>query len=420
MPSGSTTQTLTPVPHAPAAAPAFAVALVALALAAFVAPARADVTFANSDSVYLVGEFVDPVCLFQHNMHGLSAKQCAMVRGRVEQGMGFLDIRRRQFFTVVGQNHWQDPRAGFLDALGETLAIKARVWSRDGANAIVVNGVYPMDRQPPVRFAWWPWHLEWSVPLGCALLALFYSLAVTRWRAALGGDAPFEPWRALSFGASLVVALGSLSGPLHDLSDQYLFSTHMIQHLLLAQVFPPLFLLGLPRWLARWLTTRPWAKGAWRWASAVPVGFALYTLVFTVWHVPALYDLMMRAHPFHIAMHLMVMATAVLMWWPVAGGSAVEKPLSAPAQIFYLAVIGIPMMPVAALITFATQPLYEWYALAPRVFADLSAVDDQRLGGLIMWVPGTIYWVIPITVIYFRHAERETRSDDPLAIPSTP
>jgi putative membrane protein len=183
-------------------------------------------------------------------------------------------------------------------------------------------------------------------------------------------------------------------------------------------VFPPLFLLGLPRWLAGRLTMWPPVRGPWRFASSVPIGFVIYTLVFTLWHVPALYDLMMRVHGFHIAMHLMVMASAVLMWWPVAGGAAVEKPLSPPAQIFYLAVIGIPMMPIAALITFAEHPLYDWYALAPRVFATLSALEDQRLGGLIMWVPGTLFWLLPITVIYFRYAGSGERSDDTLVIPT--
>ena len=395
----------------------------AFALAAVLAftvatSARADVTFANSDSVYLVGEFVDPVCLFQHNMHGASAKQCAMVRGRVEQGMGFLDIRRRQFFTVVGQNHWQDPRAGFLDALGETLVIKARVWNRDGAAAIMVNSVYPLESQPLAAYAWWPWRFEWSVVAGCAILALLYLLALTRWRTALGGSGRFERGRAALFLAGLAVVLVALNGPLHDLSDAYLFSTHMIQHLLLSQVFPPLFLLGLPRWLARRVTAWPPIRRPWRFLSGIPIGFAIYTLVFTLWHVPALYDLMMRVHGFHIAMHLMVMASAILMWWPVAGGAAVEKPLGAPAQILYLAVIGIPMMPIAALITFATSPHYEWYALAPRAIASLSALEDQRLGGLIMWVPGTLFWVLPITVIYFRYAGSGSRPNDTLVIPT--
>ena len=392
----------------------------ALALGLAFSPAHAGPGDANADSIYLVGEFVDPVCLFQHGMQGATAKQCAMVNGRIEQGMGFVDVRRRTFYTVVGQNHWEDPRRGFLDALGETLAIRARVWRRDGAAAIVVNAVYPVDRQPAAIYRWWPWHFEWSVVLGCALLAGLHLFALTRGRARLaalsGGGAAahrIDYRRIALFLGGLAVVLIALDGPLHDLSDLYLFSTHMLQHLLLALIFPPLFILGLPPWLVRALTRPRPVEVAWRALSRVPAGFVLYTVVFTLWHVPVLYDLMMRQHGFHIAMHLMVMGTAVLMWWPIVG-EAVEKPLSAGAQILYLFVLSIPMLPVAAMITLADHPLYVWYALAPRVLP-LSALEDQRLGGLVMWVPGTLFWWIIMSVVYFRKLAPESRADDSLA-----
>jgi putative membrane protein len=392
-------------------------AILALAMAALaLAPrtAGADVTDANADSVYLVGEFVDPVCLFQHNMHGAMAKQCALVSGRIEQGMGFLDVRRHKFYTVVGQHHWDDPRQGFLDALGETLAIRARVWKNDGAAAIVVNAVYPLDRQPPATYTWWPWRFEWSVLLGCALLGALYLLALTRWRRALGGSGPFERGRAAVFFLGLLIVIVSLNGPLHDLSDLYLFTTHMVQHLLLALIFPPLFLLGLPPWLARALSANRLVKPWWTRVAAVPVGFVLYTIVFSLWHSPALYDLMMRQHPIHIAMHLMVMATAVLMWWPLVGADAVERRMSPGAQILYMFVLSIPMLPVAAMITLAEKPLYIWYALAPRV-VPLTALEDQRLGGLIMWVPGTLFWWGMMSVVFFRKLARDSRPDETLA-----
>jgi putative membrane protein len=148
-------------------------------------------------------------------------------------------------------------------------------------------------------------------------------------------------------------------------------------------------------------------RAVWSVLAGVPAGFILYTVVFSIWHVPPLYNLMMRDHGFHILMHLVVMATAVMMWWPVAGGDAVEKPLSPPGQMLYLFLLGTPMMGVAAMITF------DWYALAPR-FMGMSSVDDQRLGGLIMWVPGGLFYWAVMSVVFFRWAARESRSDDPL------
>jgi putative membrane protein len=149
--------------------------------------------------------------------------------------------------------------------------------------------------------------------------------------------------------------------------------------------------------------------------ARVPVGFALYTAVLSLWHFPIFYEWMMRDHNVHIVMHLMLMGTALLMWWPVVGAEAAEHPLSPPGQMLYLFLLGTPMMAVAALITFADQPLYSWYALAPR-FMGMSALDDQRLGGLIMWVPGGLFYWGAMSVVYFRWAARESRSDDPLLL----
>ena len=79
---------------------------------------------------------------------------------------------------------------------------------------------------------------------------------------------PGDLGRAITFASSLIVIVVSLNGPLHDLSDRYLFSTHMIQHLLLAQVFPLLFILGIPTWLWRWLLGGRAVHAGWSWLAA--------------------------------------------------------------------------------------------------------------------------------------------------------
>jgi putative membrane protein len=342
-------------------------------------------------------------------MTGVAQRTCAMVRGRTEQGMYFLDVRTRKLYTVIGQTHWEDPRQGFLDALGDTFAIRAKVWRYGSDAALAVTDVWPWRSQPEPVYRWWPWHWEWSVLLGCSLWAAGWMFVMTRVRRRLGrpwrrGDA----WRGVVFGLGLAIVVLSLNGPIHDLSDRYLFSAHMVQHLLLAEAFPLLVILGVPGWAWRWVLGAPAVRTVWNALSRVPVGFCLYTIVFSIWHVPILYDLMMRQHSFHIVMHLMVMGTALLMWWPVAGGEAVERPLAPPATMLYLFLLGIPMMAVAAMITFAGQPLYTWYALAPR-FWGFSPVEDQRLGGLIMWVPGGLFnWVI-MSIVFFQWSARESR-----------
>jgi putative membrane protein len=366
-----------------------------------------------SDSLYLVGEFVDPVCVYQHGMQGVAARVCAMVSGRVEQGMAFLDIRERKLYTVVSVSHWEDPKDQFLSMLGDTVAIQAKVWRKFDGRALAITAIYPYREQPPAAYDWNPvtWSWEWTVLLGCGLWMLFYLLAVGPWRRRLGGPARMQRGRLAVFSGSMIVVIFSLIGPVHDLSDRYLFSTHMVQHLILAQIFAPLFLLGIPTWLWRRLQQAPVFGAVWNAVTMVPIGFAAYAVVFSIWHVPVLYNLMMRNHDYHVVMHLMVMATAVMMWWPIVGGKAVRRPLSEPAQILYLLAIGTPMIAVAAMVTLANQPLYEWYWLAPR-FMGFSALEDQRLGGLLMWVPGGLFWWAIASVVYFRWSSREMRGDE--------
>jgi putative membrane protein len=388
-------------------------ALCGLAMFLGAAAARAGPGDANADSVYLVGEFVDPVCIYQHGMQGRLQRQCALVSGRVEQGMFFLDIRSGRLYTIIGQTHWEDPRTEFLAALGDTFAVTGRVWRRGESSAIAIRAAYPYRRQPPPHYRFWPWTWEWSVLAGCGGLLALYAVVLVRRRSFSGGEGAVDRGRIVAFVLSMVVVVAALNGPVHDLSDLYLFSTHMVQHLMLAQIFPLLFLVGIPPWLKRWMLRPRWVAVPWRLLAGVPAGFILYTVVFSVWHLPVLYNLMMRDHSFHILMHLLVMATAVMMWWPVAGGEAIERPLSPPAQMLYLFLLGTPMMAVAAMITFATQPLYDWYALAPR-FMGMSALEDQRLGGLIMWVPGGLFYWGVMSVVFFRWAARESRTDDRL------
>jgi putative membrane protein len=202
------------------------------------------------------------------------------------------------------------------------------------------------------------------------------------------------------FGASLLILLGSLNGPIHDLSDYYLFSVHMAQHLLLTLVFPPLLILGLPGWLVTPLLRPPLVRGVARVLTHPVLAAVIFSVTIAVWHLSPYYDLMMRDHNVHIATHLMFMATATLMWWPVLSPVPDLLPrLGYGLGMLYLFLVGIPMQIVAALITLSGTVLYPWYAVAPRTWG-LTPLDDQQLGGLLMWVPGNLYLFLVIGVLF--------------------
>ena len=211
----------------------------------------------------------------------------------------------------------------------------------------------------------------------------------------------------LSFGAALLVLLASLNGPVHDLSDYYLFSAHMAQHLALTLLFPPLLIYGTPGWLLRPLVQRPWIRRVVRTLTRPVTAGLVFTLTLAAWHTVPLYELMMRNHDVHIATHLMFIVVSLLMWWPVMSPLDEVPPLSLGLRMLYLFLVSIPMQVVAALIAMADTPLYPWYVAAPRTWG-LSALDDQQIGGLLMWVPGNLWMFGAIAIVFFKWAKRES------------
>jgi len=168
--------------------------------------------------------------------------------------------------------------------------------------------------------------------------------------------------------------------------------------------------MGLPQWSLRPLLRHRVVRASARALTAPLVAFALYNVTFIGWHFPGPYNGALVNHNAHILQHIMFMGAAVLMWWPVVSPVPELERLQTPARILYLFALGIPMSIVSAIITLAEHPLYAWYEAAPRVFA-LTAVDDQQLGGVIMWVPGMIVFWIAITIIFFRWSRREERDE---------
>ena len=258
---------------------------------------------------------------------------------------------------------------------------------------------------PPPAWQRWDWHP--SVVIGLALLGGLYVY--------LGGLAA-PRWRGLAFGAALVVLGVALNGPLHNLSDGYLFSAHMVQHLALTLVFPPLLLYGTPAWVVRPLLGSAWVLRVARRATRPLAAGALFSAPITLWHVPQFYEAALEHHPLHIVQHLVFMATAVIMWWPILSPVPELPRASYPTQLIYLFALGLPMSLAGALITLSERVLYPFYAAAPRVWG-LTPLADQQLGGLLMWVVGTIYLWVTASVVWFRWSAREETGDVERAVP---
>ncbi|HVA24672.1 MAG TPA: cytochrome c oxidase assembly protein [Chloroflexota bacterium] len=205
------------------------------------------------------------------------------------------------------------------------------------------------------------------------------------------------------FAAAIVLAILALESPLDFLADRYLFSAHMVQHLvlllgvapLLARSIPAaLFHQGrrLPRWLKR-LLTQP------------ALVFVAFVADLWAWHAPPLYEATLRSESVHVLEHLSFVATATVFWWIAFD----DGRMPVLARMGYVFVAGIPNTLLGALITFAPSVLYPSYQLALeqpglgrllQAKYGVTALGDQELGGLLMWVPGGFVYLLAIVGIF--------------------
>ena len=258
-----------------------------------------------------------------------------------------------------------------------------------------------------VQSPWQHWDLHPSVVIGLALLGGLYVF----WG---GLEAPRR--RVAAFAVALAVLGLALNGPLHNLSHGYLFSAHMVQHLALTLVFPPLLLYGTPASVVRPLLGPHGVASFARWATRPLAAGLVFSVPITLWHFPQFYEAALEHHALHIVQHLVFIATAVIMWWPILSPVPELPRASYPTQLLYLFVLGLPMTLAGAMITLADGVLYPFYAAAPRVWG-LTPLADQQLGGLLMWVVGTIYLWVAATVVWFRWSAREEAGDAERAVP---
>ncbi len=252
------------------------------------------------------------------------------------------------------------------------------------------------------------WNLQPTVLLG--LLALV--AAYLAWTGPLNrrrpdaADRPVTPGQRTAFLAGVLTLFVALGPPLDDWSDHYLLSAHMLQHLLLTLLAPPLLLLGTPAWLLRSLLRRP-VLGRIGYALTRPlVAFLVSNAVFVLWHVPVLYDAALAAEPVHVLEHALFFGTALLAWWPIVGPLPEWPRLSLPLQCLYFVAQTIPGGIVGSFITLAEPGLYRPYDTAPRIFG-LGLGTDQEIAGLLMWVATSTIYLLLLTMTFFRWAAHE-------------
>jgi putative membrane protein len=246
-----------------------------------------------------------------------------------------------------------------------------------------------------------------SVLAGTIGLAVVYWLCTQRYRTRFRNSEPVSLARQVAFYSALLVALLALATPLDSIGDSYLFTAHMLQHLLLTLGTAPLLLVGTPGWLLRDLLRTTRLTGFVRWARHPLIAFFGFNLVFALAHIPSFYELTLTSEPLHAAEHLVFVATAMLMWMPILSSvPEIAAPYPALGQVLYLFLQTVPASLLGALLAATSSAFYVTYVQAPRI-TSLSPLEDQQLGGLLMWVGGGLYFLIATGVVFFAWASRE-------------
>ncbi len=270
--------------------------------------------------------------------------------------------------------------------------------------------MFAVDDVGPLR---WHAHPEvWLLVATVIALGIYVNRVIApKIPTSVRGDGPAISRRQKGWFVFGVILLWVASDwPMHDVAEGYLYSVHMVQHMILTLIMPPVFWLATPPWLARLVIqegTRAYATLR-RFARPVVAGVIFNSLVlFSHW--PAVVNVSVANGPFHYTLHLVLVSAAFLMWIPVCGPWK-ELQLSEPGKCVYLfAQSIIPTVP-GAWLSMANEPIFAAYEHLPRMF-EIKVLDDQMIAGFIMKLgAGSFLWGL-IIVIFFRWALDQERHD---------
>jgi putative membrane protein len=295
--------------------------------------------------------------------------------------------------------------------------------------ALAAPAVAHAHRETPIdrNSLWAAWNTDLAVLIPLGLSGGLYAAGLFRlWRhTRVGGG--IRRREAAAFAAGWLTLFIALVSPLDALSNE-LFAAHMVQHEIMMLVAAPFLVASkvFPAWL--WGLPAGWRKGAeilarnrplaalWAFSTRPLIAWIIHALILWLWHIPFLFQTALGNNGIHILQHLGFLVSALLFWWAM-----VERRLGIANRLmgaFYIFTTAIHTSILGALLTFTSSPWYPVYAVTTPVWG-FSPVEDQQLGGLIMWVPGGAVFVI-VTLLslmrYFQEAEQGSRQSRDLLL----
>jgi putative membrane protein len=252
-----------------------------------------------------------------------------------------------------------------------------------------------------------PFHIHLDVLGILGGLAAVYLVAAARHERITGER--LEPRRRVRFLGGVATLLVGAGWPIHDLAESYLYSMHMVQHMLFTFLAAPLLLTGMPAWMWRALLRPRPVRAAWRLLTRPLVALIVANGVLLFTHWPEVVTTSVGSELAHFSLHTLLLGSAIVMWWPVVSPLPEMPPLSRPGQLIYLFFQSLAPTIPASFLTFGTEPLYPVYAAFPRIWG-IDPLTDQLIAGLVMkLIGGAILWTV-IAVVFF-HWGREESSE---------
>ncbi len=267
---------------------------------------------------------------------------------------------------------------------------------------------------------WRSWAWEPAVLVSLALSAFLYWRGVRLlWREASAGRG-IKRWEAACFAGGWLALFVALVSPLHPWG-RVLFSAHMTQHEVLMLVAAPLFVLSRPLLPFLWALPMSWARvvgnwgkikvvqAMWRGLTNPLAAWAIHAVALWMWHVPALFNATINSELVHTLQHLSFFLSALLFWWALIHGP--QGIMGYGAATLYMFTTSIHSGILGALITFATSIWYPAYRTTTQSWG-LTPLEDQQLGGLIMWIPAGLVYIIAGLMLFagwLRESEARVR-----------
>ncbi len=248
--------------------------------------------------------------------------------------------------------------------------------------------------------------LHWD-PLALAPIAVLVAIYLRRFRRARAETRETgtrargaSPAQAAAFTAAVVALAAALASPLDGLGEDYLFSAHMLQHVLLGDIAPALLLLSLSRVMMRPITRRLMRVEQALGPLASPwIAIALWLGLMYLWHVPAMYDAALQNPLVHLVEHASFFTAGVAVWWPLIAPVPMRRRLTGLTTLAYIGTAKFGLAALGLYLTWSDNLLYDHYATVPRIWG-LAPITDQNAGGAIMMVEQSLTFVIALVVLF--------------------